>query len=213
MPDYLTPKQGTIFPTLGAATKFYTRYAHEAGFSIKFGTKGVYANARLRKKELQCNRHGSPRNLGQPISDETDGVKQRRHSSHFVTGCKAMVTIHRYGDSENFIVEKLVEAHNHELNKRDEIIFSPQYRRLQIFDKMFIFKASTLNIGATKAHKLKASMVGGYSKLRPSKVDYKNFWRDYTTIVGPTDAQCIVDTLTERRDKDSDFFFQIPPTW
>nr|KAJ0226034.1 hypothetical protein LSAT_V11C100048770 [Lactuca sativa] len=77
---------------------------------------------------------------------------------------------------------------------------------MHMLDKLFIVKATTLNIGATKAHKLRAAMVGGYDNLSATSVDYKNLWRDYPTLVGPSDAQCIIDQLIHRRDTYPNFY-------
>ncbi|CAI9277612.1 unnamed protein product [Lactuca saligna] len=67
---------------------------------------------------------------------------------------------------------------------------------------------STINIGATKAHKIRASLKGGYDNLLATKNDFKNFWRDYTNIVGPNDAQCVVDQLIIHRDNYQNFHFE-----
>ncbi|CAI9259226.1 unnamed protein product [Lactuca saligna] len=100
------------------------------------------------------------------------------------------------------------DTHNHPLTEfNEENICSPNHC-LSIFDQELIVKASTINIGATKAHKLRASLKGGYDNLPAAKNDFKNFWRDYTNIVGPNDAQCVVDQLIIHRDTYKNFNFQ-----
>ncbi|XP_052627024.1 protein FAR1-RELATED SEQUENCE 5-like [Lactuca sativa] len=119
--------------------------------------------------------------------------KQERKSYSKVTGCMAMIGFDRNVATNKITVYAFEDAHNHPLTEfNEENICSPNHR-LSIFDQELIVKASTINIGATKAHKLRASLKGGYDNLPATKNDFKNFWRDYTNIVGPNDAQCVLD--------------------
>ncbi|CAI9271537.1 unnamed protein product [Lactuca saligna] len=125
-----------------------------------------------------------------------------------VTGCMAMIGFDRNVATNKITVYAFEDAHNHPLTEfNEENICSPNHP-LSIFDQELIVKASTINIGATKAHKLRASLKGGYDNFPATKNDFKNFWRDYTTIVGPNDAQCVVDQLIIRRDNYQNFHFQ-----
>ncbi|CAI9290813.1 unnamed protein product [Lactuca saligna] len=134
--------------------------------------------------------------------------KQERKSYSKVTGCMAMIGFDRNATTNIITVYAFEDTHNHPLTKfNEENICSPNHR-LSIFDQKLIVKASTINIGATKAHKLRASLKGGYDNLPATNNDFKNFWRDYTNIVGPNDAQCVVDQLIIRRNNYQNFNFQ-----
>ncbi|CAI9283361.1 unnamed protein product [Lactuca saligna] len=134
--------------------------------------------------------------------------KQERKSYSKVTGCMAMIGFDRNAATNIITVYAFEDTHNHPLTEfNEENICSPNHH-LSIFDQELIVKASTINIGATKAHKLRASLKGGYDNLPATKNDFKNFWRDYTNIVGPNDAQCVVDQLIIRRDNYQNFNFQ-----
>ncbi|XP_052623808.1 protein FAR1-RELATED SEQUENCE 5-like [Lactuca sativa] len=140
--------------------------------------------------------------------DQSLRKKQERKSYSKVTGCMAMIGFDRNAATNKITVYAFEDAHNHPLTEfNEENICSPNHR-LSIFYQELIVKASTINIGATKAHKLRASLKGGYDNLPATKNDFKNFWRDYTNIVGPNDAQCVVDQLIIRRDNYQNFNFQ-----
>ena len=62
-------------------------------------------------------------------------------------------------------------------------------------EKEFIVRASTSKIGPTMAHKLRASLRGGYEFVKPKVVDYKNLMRDINRVIGYKDAQMIVNTM------------------
>nr|KAJ0186012.1 hypothetical protein LSAT_V11C900470980 [Lactuca sativa] len=162
------PKKGQNMSSVNEGIEMYRNYAKAAGFGIRLGTTTKYSDQSLRKK-------------------------QERKSYSKVTGCMAMIGFDRNAATNKITVYAFEEAHNHPLTEfNEENICSPNHR-LSIFDQELIVKASTINIGATKAHKIRASLKGGYDNLPATKNDFKNFWRDYTNIVGPNDAQCVVD--------------------
>nr|KAJ0188011.1 hypothetical protein LSAT_V11C900496140 [Lactuca sativa] len=175
-------KKRQIVSTLNEGIEMYRNHAKAAGFGIRLETT-KYGDQSLRKK-------------------------QERKSYSKVTGCMAMIGFDRNAATNKITVYAFEDAHNHPLTEfNEENICSPNHR-LSIFYQELIVKASTINIGATKAHKLRASLKGGYDNLPATKNDFKNFWRDYTNIVGPNDAQCVVDQLIIRRDNYQNFNFQ-----
>lgn len=62
-------------------------------------------------------------------------------------------------------------------------------------------RSSTSNIGATKAHKLQASLQGGYENVGPEVIDYKIFRMKMGNIIGDKDAQLVVDKMNMRKDE------------
>ncbi|CAI9297320.1 unnamed protein product [Lactuca saligna] len=92
-------------------------------------------------------------------------------------------------------------SHNHPLETKEERRYSKRARRLSYKDKEFIVRSSTSNIGATKAHKLQASLQGGYESVGPEAIDYKNFKRKMGNIIGDKDTQLVVDKMNMRKDE------------
>ncbi|CAI9286694.1 unnamed protein product [Lactuca saligna] len=58
------------------------------------------------------------------------------------------------------------------------------------------------------AHKLRASLRGGYEFVKPKVVDYKNLRRDINRVIGYKDAQMIVDTMNDRRAHYPNYSFE-----
>ncbi|CAI9274811.1 unnamed protein product [Lactuca saligna] len=100
------------------------------------------------------------------------------------------------------------ENHNHPLETKEERRYSKRARRLSYKDKEFIVRSSTSNIGATKAHKLQASLQGGYENIGPESIDYKNFRRKVGNIIGDKDAQLVVDKMNMRKDEFHNYTFE-----
>nr|GEW95989.1 hypothetical protein [Tanacetum cinerariifolium] len=51
----------------------------------------------------------------------------------------------------------------------------------------------------TRAHRLKAALVGGYDKVRGTSTDYCNFKRCVNSFIGYRDAQMLVDKMCKRK--------------
>nr|KAJ0195055.1 hypothetical protein LSAT_V11C700376360 [Lactuca sativa] len=108
-----------------------------------------------------------------------------------------------------FTVYAFEEAYNHPLTEfNEESICSPNHRLSIFLIRNLFLKLQLSTLGATKAHKIRASFKGGYDHLPATKNDFKNFWRDYTNIVRLNDAQCVVDQLIIRRDNYLNFHFE-----
>nr|GEZ26284.1 hypothetical protein [Tanacetum cinerariifolium] len=52
--------------------------------------------------------------------------------------------------------------------------------------------------GPTRAHRLKAALVGGYDKVHGTSTDYCNFKRCVNSFIGDRDAQMLVDKMCKR---------------
>ncbi|XP_052627215.1 protein FAR1-RELATED SEQUENCE 5-like [Lactuca sativa] len=58
------------------------------------------------------------------------------------------------------------------------------------------------------AHKLRASLRGGYEFVKPKVVDYKNLRRDINRVIGYKDAHMIVNTMNDRRAHYPNYSFE-----
>nr|GFA11690.1 protein FAR1-related sequence 5-like [Tanacetum cinerariifolium] len=61
--------------------------------------------------------------------------------------------------------------------------------------------------GPTRAHRLKAALVGGYDKVRGTSTDYCNFKRCVNSFIGYRDAQ-MVDKMCKRKVHVPEFCFE-----
>nr|KAJ0210138.1 hypothetical protein LSAT_V11C400210040 [Lactuca sativa] len=77
--------------------------------------------------------------------------------------------------TNEFQIREFQELHNHLLYSTEERIHSKKARKLNYGDKEFIIHAATSNVGAIKAHKLRAALKGGYECVGPKESDYKKF--------------------------------------
>ncbi|GKD66152.1 FAR1-related sequence 5-like protein [Tanacetum coccineum] len=60
----------------------------------------------------------------------------------------------------------------------------------------------------TRAHRLKAALVGGYDKVRGTSTDYYNFKRCVNSFIGDRDAQMLVDKMCKRKLHVPEFCFE-----
>ncbi|GKE24265.1 regulation of nuclear pre-mRNA domain-containing protein 1B [Tanacetum coccineum] len=73
---------------------------------------------------------------------------------------------------------------------------------------MFVVKAATNKIGATRAHNLLSSMKGGYGYVHGTTDDFKNHQRDVNVFIGESDAQMLIRKMENRKMYVPNFTFQ-----
>nr|KAJ0194419.1 hypothetical protein LSAT_V11C800440710 [Lactuca sativa] len=121
---------------------------------------------------------------------------RKRNSNSRAIGCQAKIIFESVYGSPDYKVFQFDELHNHPLEKTSDL---KKARQMSYSEKEFIVRASTSKIGPTMAHKLRASLRGGYEFVKPKVVDYKNLTRDINRVIGYKDAQMIVNTMNYRR--------------
>ncbi|GJR11647.1 FAR1-related sequence 5-like protein [Tanacetum coccineum] len=75
-------------------------------------------------------------------------------------------------------------------------------------EKIFVVKAATNKIGATRAHNLLSSMKGGYEYVHGTTDDFKNHQRDVNVFIGESDAQMLINKMENRKMYVPNFTFQ-----
>ncbi|GJV71963.1 C2 calcium-dependent membrane-targeting protein, partial [Tanacetum coccineum] len=75
-------------------------------------------------------------------------------------------------------------------------------------EKMFVVKASTMKLGATRAHNLYSSMKGGAQYVHGTSDDFKNHIRDVNAFIGESDAQMLINKMENRKKFVPNFTFQ-----
>ncbi|GKB79210.1 regulation of nuclear pre-mRNA domain-containing protein 1B [Tanacetum coccineum] len=81
-------------------------------------------------------------------------------------------------------------------------------RKMTEAEKMFVVKAATNKIGATRAHNLLSSMKGGYEYVHGTTDDFKNHQRDVNVFIGESDAQMLINKMENRKTYVPNFTFQ-----
>ncbi|KAH6777537.1 hypothetical protein C2S51_008849 [Perilla frutescens var. frutescens] len=72
---------------------------------------------------------------------------------------------------------------------------------------MFILNCARINIGPVTAFRLVKEVVGGYSNIGCTTVDFKNFSRDLKAYAVGVDAQMMLDKMSKRHELCSAFTF------
>lgn len=79
----------------------------------------------------------------------------------------------------DYQVKKFVEYHNHPLASVEDRCHMKRARVMSYAEKEFIIRASTAKLGPTMAHKLRATLKGGYQYAGAKVTDYKNLGEEY----------------------------------
>ncbi|GKC28857.1 hypothetical protein Tco_1036151, partial [Tanacetum coccineum] len=95
-----------------------------------------------------------------------------------VTGCKARIKLVLDIVSGRYKFDQFYPKHNHMLIPKEYKHFTKKQRKMTQAEKMFVVKAATNKIGATRAHNLLSSMKGGYEYVHGTTDDFKNHQRD-----------------------------------
>ncbi|CAI9277696.1 unnamed protein product [Lactuca saligna] len=136
------------------------------------------------------------------LDPKTSKIKRRVDTSR--TGCKARIHFKIFPGTTKWLLYEFEEKHNHPLIPRDHMLFSRHHRQLDDTQKSFILTMSTQNIGATIAHRLYTSILGGYNFVGSLIDDFKNYMRDLNCFIG---GKMLVDKLNNRKENVENFSF------
>ncbi|XP_019185984.1 PREDICTED: protein FAR1-RELATED SEQUENCE 5-like [Ipomoea nil] len=187
-----------IFKTLDAGIEFYTRYAAKVGFDTRFSSVVTARDRTKTQKLILCNREGF-KNTGsqhcqsQSNADAGEGPsrpKRRRVSNR--TGCRARIMF-KYIGAAGYQVTTFIEKHNHNMSSVLARQFLKGNRNISSVHQKFILDCAKANIGASKSHGLYSHIVGDYSEVGATVVDFKNVRRDLRAYILGADAQILVD--------------------
>lgn len=109
--DELQPKIGMTFDNWEDDELFYTRYAHEVGFSVRIGTQHLGEGGVALWKRFVCAKQGwrkTKETSNEPVKKQKRNVKISR------CGCEAMIGLKRRGDGK-YEVARFVLQHTHQL--------------------------------------------------------------------------------------------------
>ncbi|XP_052619892.1 protein FAR1-RELATED SEQUENCE 5-like [Lactuca sativa] len=182
----------------------YSEYAEIGGFDVRLSTQSRFDNKIIKKKHVICNRGGKQKKKSCDTLG-TSGVRRKRNSNSRAIGCQAKIIFESVYGTPDYKVFQFDELHNHPLEKRSNL---KKARQMSYSEKEFIVHASTSKIGPTMAHKLRASLRGGYEFVKPKVVDYKYLRRDINRVIGYKDAQMIVNTMNDRQAHYPNYSFE-----
>ncbi|CAI9302702.1 unnamed protein product [Lactuca saligna] len=183
----LIPDDQVTFKSLTHAINMYRKYAEHAGFDVRLNTTTRFRHEKsiIKIKYVVCNRAGKIPDRSLDTMDTNNGGRKHRNSNFIVTNCKSLIKFERVSIGTNeFQIREFQELHNHPLYTIEERRHSKKARKLNYADKEFIICAATTNVGATKAHKLRA------------------------TLKGNKDAQLILNKMNERKTYYPDYSFE-----
>ncbi|GKC17582.1 FAR1-related sequence 5-like protein, partial [Tanacetum coccineum] len=157
---------------------------------------------------IMCNREGIPKGINVDTLDPEYNDKQKSNTTTHVTGCKARIKLVLDIVSGRYKLEQFYPKHNHMLIPKEYKHFTKKQRKMTQAEKMFVVKAATNKIGATRAHNLLSSMKGGYEYVHGTTDDFKNHQRDVNVFIGESDAQMLINKMENRKTYVPNFTFQ-----
>ncbi|GJY35012.1 FAR1-related sequence 5-like protein [Tanacetum coccineum] len=192
------PVEGTYYDTVDEAIDMYTKYAEMGGFEVKKSGQRLTKSGAVKHKYIMCNREGVPKCINVDTLDhEYSSDKQKRNTTTHVTGCKARIKLVLNIVTGRYKLEQFHAKHNHMLIPKEYKHFTKKQRQMTHGEKMFVVKAATNKICATRAHNLLSSMKGGYEYVHGTTDDFKNHQRDVNVFIGESDAQILDDFRNE----------------
>ncbi|XP_019189964.1 PREDICTED: protein FAR1-RELATED SEQUENCE 5-like [Ipomoea nil] len=199
-----TPYEGQRFETIEAGIDFYETYAMEAGFDVRHGTKRRNRFGEVYIKYMLCSREGYKAKRKEPNNTTKERNKRRRVSNRI--GCMARMVITKC-DTGGYKVHAVQLRHKHCLCSEDSRPFLKINRQLDIGHKTFLANCAKANIGPTKAFRLFKEMVGSFTDIGATCIDFCNFRRDLLAYIAEADAQMVIEDLFKRKEANPDFYF------
>ncbi|GJY50069.1 FAR1-related sequence 5-like protein [Tanacetum coccineum] len=151
------------------------------------------------------DREGVPKDINMKTLDLENSDKQVRNTRHHIMGCKARIKVDLHPVSGKYEITKFVSKHNHQMIPKHYKHLTKKQRKMTQAEKMFVVKASTMKLGATRAHNLYSSMKGGAQYVHGMSDDFKNHIRDVNAFIGESDAKMLINKMESRKKYDMVF--------
>ncbi|KAH6813588.1 hypothetical protein C2S51_022606 [Perilla frutescens var. frutescens] len=113
----------------------------------------------------------------------------------------------KYIGCDGYSVGLFEERHTHSLVTDTHREFMNLNRNIDPSHQMFILNCARVNIGPVTTFRLVKEVVGGYSNIGCTAVDFKNFSRDLKAYTVGVDAQMMLDKMSKRHELCSAFTF------
>ncbi|GJY05640.1 FAR1-related sequence 5-like protein [Tanacetum coccineum] len=201
------PLEGKRFDTIEECVEFYSVYAEKGGFEVKKSAQKKTKSGMVRSKYVMCNREGVPKEININTLDPQNNDKQVRNTRYRITGCMARIKVDLDHVSGKYEITKFVAKHNHQLLPKEYKHLTKKQRKMPQAEKLFVVRASTMRLGATKAHNLYSKMKGGTQYVHGTSDDFKNHIRDVNAFIGESDAQMLINKMENRKKFVPNFTF------
>lgn len=193
------PNVGQIFNSLEEAYNFYFEYGKHSGFDIRRSVQKTHKDGTILRKHFCCSRAGH-------IIKDHDLTESHRKTMKKMCDCKANIVL-KFVGLNGYVVNSVKEVHNHELATSEGMQFMKSNRQSIDSYTGFIMKSSRVNIGPTKAYSLLKEMIGGYSSIGATVVDFKNINRDVKLYIGDNDAQMLIHKFKTKNELCEGFYY------
>ncbi|XP_056695623.1 protein FAR1-RELATED SEQUENCE 5-like [Spinacia oleracea] len=198
--DDLKPKEGMEFDNLEEYEKFYKKYAHQVGFSVrKSSSKKDKKTGLLKYKTCVCAKEGF-REAKYAGKQKVRNVKLSRE------GCEALVGFKRTPEGK-YVVYKFHEGHTHLIATPRKCHMLKSNRGITNVHRCLYKAFSRANVGASRAHRYIKEQVGGYQNVGCSKQDLKNFQRDLSLHIKDYDVDMFIENFKSKQTIDPSFYF------
>nr|GEU72386.1 protein FAR1-related sequence 5-like [Tanacetum cinerariifolium] len=194
------PLEGKCFDTIEECVEFYSVYAKKGGFEVKKSTQKKTKSGLVKSKYVMCNRKGVPKEININTLDPQNSDKQIRNTRYCITGCIARIKVDLDHVSRKYEITKFVVKHNHQLLPKEYNHLTKKQRKMPQAEKMFVVRASTMRLGATKAHNLYSKMKCGTQYVHGTSDDFKNHIKDVNAFIGESDAQMLINKMENRKN-------------
>ncbi|GJR64988.1 FAR1-related sequence 5-like protein [Tanacetum coccineum] len=185
-----------------------TVYAEIGGFEVKKSGQKKTKSGLVKSKYVMCNREGVPKEININTLDPENSDKQVRNTRQRITGCKARIKVDLNTIFGKYEITKFVSKHNHQMIPKHYKHLTKKQRKMTQTEKMFVVKASTMRLGATRAHNLYSKMKGGEQYVHGTSDDFKNHIMDVNAFIGESDAQMLITKMENRKKFVPNFTFQ-----
>ncbi|KAH6763030.1 hypothetical protein C2S52_020463 [Perilla frutescens var. hirtella] len=198
----LKPALGKTFPTLDDGIIFYKVYASSCGFDTRLSTTKKSKDGTIIWKYVLCSCEG----VKNTSVDFGESSKKKRRRVSKRNCCMARIGL-KYIGCDGYSVGLFEERHTHSLVRDIHREFMNLNRNIDPSHQMFILNCARVNIGPVTTFRLFKEVVGGYSNIGCTAVDFKNFSRDLKAYVVGVDVQMMLDKMFKRHELCSAFTF------
>ncbi|CAA0827409.1 Unknown protein [Striga hermonthica] len=200
--DALRPFKGQIFQRLDEAVVFYTTYASRVGFDLGHSKLVKAVNKTVVWKYLVCSREGNKHH-----ADTVRAIHPRRRRVSNRVGIIPGSCFESM-DQTTTLFGFFEENHNHPM-KPDECRARLKINRtMTAAHQTFFLNCIKANIGPIKSYKLYKEMVGGYSNIGTTKVEFRNFKRELMGYILGADTQLVIDKFYKHQENNPVFYFR-----
>lgn len=156
---------------------------------------------------MYCNRQGEKHVASKATYVHVDPNIKRRHRISNRVSCMAHV-VFKYCGREGYKIDSFDQCHSHNFVSENHKHFMKANRNLDFAHKSFVLNCARANIGLMNSCRLFKEVVGSYSNVGCSGMEFKKFSRDLCAYIIGVDPQIFLDNLFSKREVCQDFTFE-----